>query len=359
MSARGNMQELPQHDGVPVAPSASSFPAYPAAWYLFCSADDLRRGPVSKKLLGRDLVAFRTAAGNHALLDARCSHLGANLGCGEVVGDTLQCPFHQWCYGRDGRCEKIPSQREIPAFARQQSFPVVERHGHVFFFNRDVAFYPLPFFEGERPDRFAAGKLFSYVADASWFMVAAQGFDRQHFETVHDRRLLRPPEISCPSPFVRGNKYHAEIIGESWRDRILRKLVGATVTLSVQNWGGTLYLVKAEFPRACSRFLVSFRSLEDGRTHFDVLVFCPIGWPRLGLVARRWFTQGHLVSEALQVRDTQYRPARLIPADRDMIECFQWLATLPQHMSADSSEMPPQNEINEMTDDGLIAPHRR
>jgi hypothetical protein len=163
-------------------------------------------------------------------------------------------------------------------------------------------------------------------------MVAAQGFDRQHFETVHERRLLRPPEISSPGLFVRRNQYHAEIIGESWRDRILRMLVGDTVTLTVHNWGGTIYLVKAEFPRACSRFLVLYRPLEDDRTHFDVIVFSQHGLPELGLAARRWFTRGHLLSEAAQIRDTQYRPGRFIAADREMVEFFRWLAALPQQL---------------------------
>ena len=313
---------------------ASAFPANPAAWYLFCHADDLRPGPLAKRILGRDLVAFRTASGKFAVLDARCSHLGANLGCGEVVGETIQCPFHHWQYGGDGICEKIPSQTNIPAFARQQTFPVCERHGFIFFFNGLEAFYPLPFFEDEAPENFTAGKLFSYVADATWFMVAGQGFDRQHFESVHDRELLRPPEVSCPGPFVRRNQYHARNIGTAWRDRLLRLLVGRTVTLTVQNWGGTFYVVKANFPRTCSRFIVSFRPLEDGRTHFDVVVFAPRGWPALGLPLRRRFTEGHLVSEARQVRDPEYRPARMIAADADLIECFRWLAALPQKPAA-------------------------
>jgi nitrite reductase/ring-hydroxylating ferredoxin subunit len=332
MNTRGNGQEQNGHCEVPAAPSASSFPAHPASWYFFCHTDDLRRGPLSKKILGRDLLAFRTASGKFAVLDARCSHLGANLGCGEVVGETIQCPFHQWQFGRDGRCEKIPSQTEIPVFARQQSYPVVERHGFLFFFNGTDVLFPLPFFEGESPDAFAPGKLFSYVADASWVMVAAQGFDRQHFETVHERRLLRPPEISSPGVFVRRNQYHAEIIGESWRDRILRMLVGDTVTLTVHNWGGTIYLVKAEFPRACSRFLVLYRPLDDDRTHFDVIVFSKRGLPELGLAARRWFTRGHLLSEAAQIRDTQYRPGRFIAADTEIVEFFRWLAALPQQL---------------------------
>jgi phenylpropionate dioxygenase-like ring-hydroxylating dioxygenase large terminal subunit len=321
------------------APPASAFPANPASWYLFCHRNQLQQGPLARRMLGRDLVAFQTESGAIAVLDARCSHLGANLGCGQVVGETIQCPFHNWRFGREGRCQQIPGQTEIPAFARQQSFPVAELHGSIFFFNGMEAGFPLPFLSGEAPDEFVAANRFSYEADASWFMVAAQGFDRQHFQTVHDRRLLSPPEVDCPTPFVRRNRWHAEIVGDSLPDRILRALVGKTVSLTIHNWGGTLYTVKAEFPRACNRFMVSFRPLENGRTHFDVIVFARRGLPALGLAARRWLTRAHLVAEAAQVRGTHYRPARLIPADADMIECFRWLAALPQHTPA-TTELP-------------------
>jgi len=346
MNARGHNREL---NGVerPLAPTASSFPTHPAAWYFFCDTKDLRHGPMTKKMLGRDLVAFRTASGKFSVLDARCSHLGADLGCGEVVGESIQCPFHHWECGENGDCVKIPGQAEIPAFARQQSYPTLERHGLVFFFNNATAFYPLPFFENEDAEDFAAGKVFSYEADANWFMVAAQGFDRQHFESVHDRRLLAPPEISCPGQFVRRNFYRAEIIGESWRDRILRRIVGNTVALTVHNWGGALYVVKAEFPRACSRFVVSFRPIENGRTHFDVIVFARRGLAATGLPARRWFTRGHLLSEAAQIRHTQYRPARFIAADKDMIEFFCWLAALPQQIP----ERKMENSFNSAADE--------
>jgi nitrite reductase/ring-hydroxylating ferredoxin subunit len=316
--------------GVPKAPPISSFPAAPASWYLFCHKDELRKGPVARRLLNRDLVAFQTESGKTAVLDARCSHLGANLGCGEVIGETIQCPFHNWRFRPDGRCQKIPGSTSIPAFARQQSYPVAELQGYLFFFNGNEPLFPLPFFTSETPECFRVAKVFSYTADASWFMVAAQGFDRQHFESVHDRRLLGLPEVDCPSRFVRRNRWQAEIIGRSWPDRILRVLVGKNVSLTIENWGGTIYMVKAEFLRACSRFIVSFRPIENNQTHFDVLVFAGRGLPALGLRARRWLTRAHLVSEAAQVRGTQYRPARFIPADVDMIEFFRWLAALPQ-----------------------------
>jgi len=330
MDTLANDNGLAELAKTPQAPSISEFPATPASWYLFCHARDLRDGPVPKRILNRDLVAFRTESGRIAVLDASCSHLGANLGCGDIIGETIQCPFHNWRFETDGRCSHIPGSSAIPAFAHQRSYPVAELNGYVFFFNGAQPLFPLPFFEDEEPQDFHAAKLFSFEADASWFMVAAQGFDRQHFETVHDRRLLSEPEVTCPSPFVRRNRWHAQIIGQTLPDRILKVVAGDTVSLTIHNWGGTFYTVKALFPRACNRFIVSYRPIENNRTRFDVLVFVRRGLPELGLSARRWLTRAHLVSEASRVRGTQYRPARLIPADADMVECFRWLASIPQ-----------------------------
>src|SRR5262245_17013608 len=84
-----------------LAPPAESFPTYPPSWYLFGEAHGLRRRPLSKDLLGRRLTAFRTTSGQLAVLDARCSHMRADLGNGRVVGDTIQCPYHNWRYGAD------------------------------------------------------------------------------------------------------------------------------------------------------------------------------------------------------------------------------------------------------------------
>src|SRR5262249_43456408 len=131
------------------APAANRFPAYPASWYLFCAGRELGDRPISKRILGKQLVAFRASNGKVAVLDAHCAHLHADLGCGRVIGDTIQCPFHHWRYGRDGACVNIPGARDIPAFARLRSYPVEERHGLVFFFNGQEPLFSLPFVLGE------------------------------------------------------------------------------------------------------------------------------------------------------------------------------------------------------------------
>src|ERR1700722_4852022 len=108
------------------APPPEALPRFPASWYLFGCARKLRKGPSARDLLGRRLVAYKTTSGQWAVLDGRCAHLGADLGEGCVVGEDLQCAFHNWRYGTDGRCTLAPAQERPPAFARLRSFPTVE-----------------------------------------------------------------------------------------------------------------------------------------------------------------------------------------------------------------------------------------
>lgn len=328
------------------APAATAFPVFPASWYLFCESRGLHQGPLSQTILGRQLVAFRTASGRVAVMDAHCAHLGADLGCGSVVGETLQCPFHHWRYGPDGVCASLPSQAPVPSFARLQTYPVEERHGLIFFFNGREPLFPLPFFFDASPDDYAAGEVFRYVADCTWFMNSAHAFDRQHFAAVHDRELLAPPVIDCPAPYARRNSYPAKVVGHTIFDRILRVTAGRTVKITLTIWGGTFAVITAEFENLKSGFLMAMEPLEDGRTRCHGIVMAhrsrgPLRvFDPLRLRLRRLFTHGYLKEEARLLRATRYNPRSLGPDDQDMIEYFHWVASLPQEPPATAAPRP-------------------
>lgn len=320
------------------APPAEAFPRYPASWYLFCASSQLRKTPLSKHMLGRHLVAYRTEGGIAVILDGRCSHLGAELAKGKVVGECIRCPFHEWEYAPDGRCVNIPHSRDIPDFAKQQSYPTVERHGLIFFFNGPEPFFPLPFFFDESADDFVAGAPTTFVANSTWYMVAAHGYDLQHFETVHGRRLTTPLRVDCPVPFARRSRYTAEVVGNKYYDRVLRRFAGDKVSISITTWGGTIVVITGDFRYARSTFMIALHPVEEERTRCDVIVFVKHSRTIVGRVLcdpirlwlRRLLTRGYLVDEVHCLGSPRYAPNRLIDVDRDMIEYFDWMARLPQ-----------------------------
>ena len=116
-------------------------------WYPICTSEELQHEtPVRAELLGVRLVAFRDGDGNAHVLSDTCIHRGASLSKGKVVDGKIQCPYHGWQYGGDGKCAKIPVQKDKkpPGRAKVDSYPVHERYGVVFAFLGELP-------EDERP----------------------------------------------------------------------------------------------------------------------------------------------------------------------------------------------------------------
>lgn len=315
------------------APPEDRFPTYPVSWYLFCRSSELRHKPFSKRFLGRRLVAYRTAGKKLVVMDATCSHLGSDLGEGRVIGDAIECPFHNWQFGPDGRCSHIPAQDTIPPLARQICYPAVDRHGFVFIFNDREPRFPLPFFPDCQPEEFVAGRPFGAVLDCPWYMTSANSFDLQHFRAAHDRRLQGVPVVNRPAPFAFQASGTFTVAGKSLRDRLTRRFAGDEVTLAITDWCGTLSFATASFRRTTSYGLVVREPLENGGVRVQVIVFVKRSTGRIGRVLRdpaniairRYFIKKFLTADAIRLDGVRYNRHGLIEADRDMVEYFHWL----------------------------------
>jgi nitrite reductase/ring-hydroxylating ferredoxin subunit len=324
-----------------------TFPEHPASWYLFAPSARLRRGPLSREVAGRRLVAYRTAAGRAVVLDARCCHLGADLGRGQVIGESIRCPFHHWEYGPDGRCVRIPAAEEVPDFARLARFPVEERHGLVFFFNGPQATFPLPSFPDRPPGQLVAARPWSYAVGCPWYMVAGNAFDIQHFAAAHDRRLLGPPRVERPAPHARRALCRLAVVGRSLQDRLTRLLAGPELEMSMTCWGGNIVLARAAFARTVSYGMVVVEPLAPARCLVQIIVFQPrsrsplaralLDRPRLWV--RRLAITRFLARDAGHLEGARYDPATLIDRDRPLADYFEWVAAA----AGGGAEAPPGN----------------
>jgi nitrite reductase/ring-hydroxylating ferredoxin subunit len=79
---------------------------YPNGWFAVAFSDELAAGRVlRRRLMGEDVVVYRTRAGVVRVVEPYCPHLGAHLGHGgRVEGEELVCPFHHFAFALDGRC---------------------------------------------------------------------------------------------------------------------------------------------------------------------------------------------------------------------------------------------------------------
>ena len=119
------------------------FHGYPRGWFVIAFSDELTVGKIEKvKAFGETFIVYRGEDGKVHAMDAHCPHLGGGLAKGKVVGNSVQCPFHAWRFGPDGKCNHIPYAEKIPPKAVVATRIVQEVNNIVFVWNDPVGGKP-------------------------------------------------------------------------------------------------------------------------------------------------------------------------------------------------------------------------
>jgi nitrite reductase/ring-hydroxylating ferredoxin subunit len=170
----------------------------PNGWFIVALSGDVDPGQVrSLHYFGRDIVVFRTEAGEPRVVDAYCPHLGAHLGVGGAVeGSCLRCPFHGWAFDGDtGACTEIPySQSErIPAKARVRPYPTIERGGAIWAWHHldeGEPFFELPTVPEMDDAAWTRPLLREFWISTSCQEMAENNHDFAHFLYVHGTETI-------------------------------------------------------------------------------------------------------------------------------------------------------------------------
>jgi nitrite reductase/ring-hydroxylating ferredoxin subunit len=71
-------------------------------WQPVAYAEELTDVPRKLRVLGEDLVLFRTGGGEYGLVEQRCAHRGASLEYGVISERGIRCAYHGFHYAPDG-----------------------------------------------------------------------------------------------------------------------------------------------------------------------------------------------------------------------------------------------------------------
>jgi hypothetical protein len=192
----------------------------------------------------------------------------------------------------------------------------------------------VPFFEGRNPGELYAARPFDYQSETPWYMVAANGFDIQHFRGAHDRTLIEEPTFDEPSPFARRITARFEVTGTTLRDRLTRSFSGPVVKMTVTSWLGMTILVTAEFRRTTSYGMVCVQPVDETQCRVRNIVWIPRSKNAMrnrmidpiDAAIRRSFIQAFVRSDRERSTGIRYNPRTLIGADASVKDYFEWLA---------------------------------
>ncbi len=287
------------------------------------------------------LVVYRGEDGRARALDAFCPHMGADLANGSVVGDQIQCYFHQWRFDEHGICVATRCGEPAPKGARLQAYPTEERYGFIWVYSAPIAAHPLPVCPGLEGKAVAALHLGRVTLYAHHHAMMAGGIDLQHFGSVHELDVDFELDISERGAGVADWNLSGTLPhGGSWRQRLGRALVGATIGYSLRVAGGSIAAITygrgqrlgGRGPRLPSlHILWGCLPSESGVSEVDIFV----------LVEDRKGVAGKLASRALMgltialltlLKDDdvkafpnmRFNPKNLIGADRSVARFIQY-----------------------------------
>jgi 5,5'-dehydrodivanillate O-demethylase len=103
-------------------------------WHPVAIAADLTPDSPTKflRILGEDLVLFKSTKGEVGLLHDRCSHRGVSLSYGRVDERGIACAYHGWLYDTKGNCLETPAEPAESNFCRtvkHKAYPVQKLAG--------------------------------------------------------------------------------------------------------------------------------------------------------------------------------------------------------------------------------------
>jgi len=155
--------------------------------------------PKRIKLLGEDLVAFRTLGGEVGLVGAYCSHRLGPLFFGRIENDGIRCPYHGWKYAPGGKCidmPNVPPEYQFKDRLKHPGYPCVEHGGVIWAYMGSLKELPaLPEFEFTMvPDDQRSFRLFHH--ECNYLQAMEGGIDPTHVMWLHSPYDLHDDQIA-------------------------------------------------------------------------------------------------------------------------------------------------------------------
>ena len=285
-----------------------------AMWICAGRAEEIARPGqyVLREVAGDSIVITRSNDGTVHAFHNVCRHRGTRL-CTDTAGQfpgSIQCPYHAWTYGLDGRLVGAPHMDEVPHF-RKEDFSLHRAHidnwdGHLFL---NVAPNPptlatqladLPAkFRAWRMEDLRLGHRIVYDVSANWKLIIQNYNECLHCPNLH-------PALNKLSHYLSGENepLHASYMGGRM------ELRPGVETLSVDG--------------ICRRALLPELGADDRRRVYYYAIF-----PNMLLSLHPDYMMVHTLwpiapDRTLNVCEWHFHPAELARPDFDAADAIEF-----------------------------------
>jgi len=159
-------------------------------WYPIGSSVDVTpERVVPIRLLGEDLVLYKTTKGQFGLVQRRCPHRSLSLQYGWADDDGIRCAYHGWGFDQTGQCfvqpyEDTVGEGTFKNRVKITAYPVQELGGLLWTYLGPLPAPELPrwdILERENVDR----QIQWTLLPCNWLQIAENSLDPVHVEWLH------------------------------------------------------------------------------------------------------------------------------------------------------------------------------
>jgi 5,5'-dehydrodivanillate O-demethylase len=188
------------------------------------------------RLLGEDLVLFRSTKGVLGLIEPSCPHRKANLSYGVPEPEGIRCAYHGWLFDEQGNCVDQPSEPAGSRFkdkVKIKAYKVEELGGIIFGYMGPEPAPLLPRWDALAWDGVRQVQIIELPCN--WLQCQENSLDPLHFQWLHRyfggymmNRLKPPEERDAWNAITSGKGQDHKKIGFEITDYgvIKRRLVG-------------------------------------------------------------------------------------------------------------------------------------
>ena len=140
------------------------------------------------RLLGEDLVLYRTPDNEFGLIEQRCAHRGVDLLYGIPEKEGIRCCYHGWLYDFNGQCLEQPSEPTGSTYKdkiQMTAYPVQELHGLIWAYLGPEPAPLLPRWDVFAWEENVTRRIQASVLPCNWLQCVDNALDPTHFEHLH------------------------------------------------------------------------------------------------------------------------------------------------------------------------------
>jgi len=108
-------------------------------WHPVALTSEVSEVPKEIRILGEDLVIFKTSKGNIGLVHKACPHRRASMVYGKTEDEGIRCCYHGWLFSPNGEILETPGEdpeskqaKKLRETFKLGAYPVIEFNGLVF-----------------------------------------------------------------------------------------------------------------------------------------------------------------------------------------------------------------------------------